>query len=132
MSEETNVERARRAYDAFRRRDFDVIAELSDPEVEFTSLIRESEGTVYRGREGLREYLTSLVEVLPDWSPTIEAIEDHGEPMLVKARIHATPPGGSVQIEQQMWQVIKFRGGRARRWDFFRTEEEARAALGAG
>ncbi len=30
-----------------------------------------------------------------------------------------------------MWQVIEFRNARALRWDFFRTEEEARAALGA-
>ena len=30
-----------------------------------------------------------------------------------------------------MWQVVRFRDGLAIRWDFFRTEEEARAALAA-
>ena len=124
-----NLKNVRRAYEAFRQRDFATIEELSDPEVEFTSLIRESEGEIYRGHEGLREYLKALVDVLPDWSPEIEAVEDHGDRMLVNARIHATPPGGSMPIEQVSWQAIRFRGDRAVRWDFFRTEEEARAAL---
>lgn len=127
-----NVKNVRRAYEAFKTRDFKTIADLSDPEVEFTSLIRESEGEVYRGHEGVREYLEALVDVLPDWSPEIETIEDHGDRMLVRARIYATPPGGSVPLEQVSWQAIRFRGARAVRWDFFRTEEEARAALGQG
>ena len=49
--------------------------------------------------------------------------------MLVKARIHASPPGGDVPMEQVVWQAIRLRDGLAIRWDFFRTEEEARAAL---
>ena len=124
-----NVENVHRAYKAFQERDFDVIAELSDPDVEFTSLIRESEGEVYRGHEGLRAYLEAIVDVLPDWTPQVEAVEDHGDRMLVKARIHATPPGGSVPMEQVSWQAIRFRDEKAVRWDFFRTQQEARAAL---
>jgi ketosteroid isomerase-like protein len=125
------VKQVHRAYKAFAARDFDTIAELSDPEVEFTSLVMESEGTLYRGRDGLREYLERLVDVLPDWRPEIEEVEDHGDRMLVRNRLHATPPGGSVPVEQVAWQVIRFRNGLAIRWDFFRTEEEARGALAA-
>ena len=123
------VERTYRAYDAMSRDDVDTLIELCDPEVEFTSLIRESEGTVYRGHEGLREYVESLADVLPDWTANVESVEEHGDLMLVKARIYATPAGGDVQVEQEMWQVIRFRDLRALRWDFFRTEQEARAAL---
>lgn len=126
------AQKARRAYAAFARRDIDAIAELCDPEFEFTSLIRESEGSVYRGYEGLREFLDSLTEVLPDWAPEIEEIEEHGDRLLVKARTRATPPGGSTPMEQKMWQAIWFRDGLALRWDFFRTEEEARAAIRSG
>ena len=49
----------------------------------------------------------------------------------MKATIYATPPGGNVPIEQVMWQAIRLRDGLAVRWDFFRTEEEARAAFAA-
>ena len=85
----------------------------------------------YHGYDGLREYFDSLTDVLPDWRPEVEMVEDHGDRMLVRARIYATPSGGSVPIEQVMWQVIEFRNARALRWDFFHTEEEARAGLGA-
>jgi ketosteroid isomerase-like protein len=129
MTDQARLELVRRAYRAFQERDFETIAELSDPDVSFTSLIMESEGTEYRGRDGLREYLNRLVDVLPDWSPQIEQAELHDEAALVRARIRATPPGGSVPVEQTMWQVIRFRDDRALHWDFFRTEEEARDAL---
>jgi hypothetical protein len=49
--------------------------------------------------------------------------------MLVKAKIHASAPGSGAPMEQVMWQAVRLRDGLAIRWDFFRTEEEARAAL---
>ncbi len=124
------VQNVYRAYDAFARRDFDALAALCEPDCTFRSLIMESEGTEYRGYDGLREYFDALTDVLPDWRPKVEMVEDHDNRVLVRARIYATPSGGSVPIEQVMWQVIEFRNERALRWDFFRTEEEARAALG--
>ncbi len=130
MSEEL-VQKTYRAYDAFARRDFDALAALCEPDCTFTSLVMESEGTEYHGYDGLREYFDSLTDVLPDWRPEVEMVEVHGDRILVRARIFATPHGGSVPVEQVMWQVIGFRNGRALRWDFFRTEEEARAALAA-
>jgi ketosteroid isomerase-like protein len=125
------AEKTRRAYAAIARRDIEGIAELCHPDFEFTSLIRESEGGVYRGQEGLREFLDPLFEVLADWRPEIESMEEQGDRMLVKLRVYGTPPGGSVPMDQVMWQVIRFRSELAYRWDFFRTEEEARAALAA-
>jgi ketosteroid isomerase-like protein len=130
MSDEL-VQNTYRAYDAFARRDFDALAALCEPDCTFTSLVMESEGTEYRGYDGLREYFDALTDVLPDWRPEVEMVEDHDDRMLVRARIFATPHGGSVPLEQVMWQVIEFRNARALRWDFFRTEEEARAALAA-
>ncbi|MGH3117968.1 MAG: nuclear transport factor 2 family protein, partial [Gaiellales bacterium] len=124
-----NIEQVKRGYSAFKNRDLDELVAVTHPEVEFTSLVRESEGEVYRGHEGMREFFKSLIEVLPDWKPEIDTIEDHGDRMLVKARIHASPPGGDVPLEQVAWQAIRLRDGLAIRWDFFRTEEEARAAL---
>ena len=126
-----NIAKVRRAYAAVLNRDFDALVAITHPDVVFTSMIRESEGGVYRGHEGMREFFESLLEVLPDWRPELEDVEDHGDRMLVRARIYASPPGGDVPMEQVVWHVIRLRDGLAIRWDFFRTEEEARAALAA-
>lgn len=123
------ADRVHRAYTAFAERDIDTMVELTDPEVRFTSLVMESEGTEYHGHDGLREYFARLVDVLPDWRPELREIEEHDDRVLIRARIIATPPGGSVPLEQEMWQVIRFRDDRAMWWGFFRTEEEARDAL---
>lgn len=131
MTASDNIERVKRGYAAFQNHDIDELLAVTDPDVEFTSLIRESEGEVYRGHEGVREFFKGLIEVLPDWKPEIDTIEDHGDRMLVKALIQASPPGGNVPMEQVVWQAVRLRDGLAIRWDFFRTEEEARAALSA-
>ncbi|HEX2397156.1 MAG TPA: nuclear transport factor 2 family protein [Solirubrobacteraceae bacterium] len=51
-----NEQVARRAYDAFSRGDFEALAALLHPEVEFESLLLEMEAGSYRGLEGAREY----------------------------------------------------------------------------
>ena len=124
-----NAETLKRGYAAFKNRDFDELVAVCHPEVEFTSLIRESEGGVYRGHEGVRQFFQGVLDVLPDWSPELDSFEDHGDRLLVRAVIHASPPGGDVPMEQVVWQAVRLRDGLAIRWDFFRTEEEARAAL---
>jgi ketosteroid isomerase-like protein len=125
-----NEETLKRAYAAFESRDLEEIVATTDPEVVFTSLIRESEGGEYVGHDGVREFFTSLFEVLPDWHPVLDSFEDYGDRLLVRAKITASPPGGEVLMEQVVWQVVRLRDGLAIRWDFFRTEDEARAALG--
>ena len=124
-----NEETLRRGYAALASRDFDGLVAVTHPDIEFTSLIRESEGGVYRGRDGVREFFESLLEVLSDWSPELDSFEDHGDRMLVRATITASPPGSDVPMEQVVWQAVRLQDGLAIRWDFFRTEEEARAAL---
>ena len=127
-----NVEMLKRGYAAFQKRDFDELVAVTHPDIEFTSLIRECEGMHTRGHEGVREFFESLLDVLPDWIPVLDSYEDHGDgacsrkPLATPARLAATS-----RWSRWMWQAIPRgeRDGLAIRWDFFRTEEEARAAL---
>ena len=118
-----------RGYAAFENHDFDELVAVCHPDIQFTSLIRESEGGVHRGHDGVREFFAGVLEVLPDWYPVLDSFEDHGDRMLVKARVTASPPGSDVPMEEVVWQAIRLSGGLAIRWDVFRTEDEARAAL---
>jgi SnoaL-like domain len=66
MSEE-NLERARRAFDAFNRRDLDAFLALTDTDVEFATRYMELEGDPhYRGHGGVREWWRDLLAIFPD------------------------------------------------------------------
>jgi len=112
-----------------RRRDVERFLNYIHPDVEFTSLIMESEGVVYRGHVGVRKFLDSLLSVLPNWQMFEEDIEDLGDAMLVKARSVASGAGSGVSVEQTMWQALRMADGQVLAWSLFRTEDEAREAI---
>jgi ketosteroid isomerase-like protein len=129
---QNSAELARAAFAALGRRDLDGFLELVDPEVEFTSLIQESEAKLYCGHAGVRRFLDEMLGVFPDWHPEVERAESFGESALVKVRFSGTGSGSGTSVEQTAWQVAHARGGRVAGWRWFRTEGEARAALRQG
>ncbi len=122
-------ELAEEAFARLARRDFDGFLELMDPDVEFTSLIQESEAKLYCGHAGVRQFLDEMLSVFPDWTPEVETTEAFGDTVLVKVRFLGTGAGSGMSIEQVGWQVAEGRDGKVVGWHVYRTEEEARAAI---
>lgn len=119
---------AEAAYGALNRRDLDAFLALVTDDVEFTSLIAEAEGTSYHGHDGVRAWWqtvpASFEEVQWDLLD-MEAADDRG-------LMHLTIVGtiGGVPVEQTMWQASRIRDGKVCWWGLFRTEREAREAVG--
>jgi ketosteroid isomerase-like protein len=63
---EQNVERHRRAYDAFNARDMEACIALCDPSVERASEMTVPGGTAYQGHDGVRKYFGDLEEAWGD------------------------------------------------------------------
>jgi ketosteroid isomerase-like protein len=129
MSQE-NVELARKGYEAFNRRDADALADLCDPEVEFLSLIAESEGQVYRGHEGVRAFLRQQDEAFDAISAEIEEIIDFDDFLIISLCFRAHGRESGVPVEQHSWQAARIRANRILWWKFFRTRAEALEAAG--
>ena len=115
------------SHDAFRRRDLDAFVGYMDPEIEFSSLVLEVEGT-YRGLDGIRSWWRDILEVFPDWQPQVEDARQVGERVLLKVRAEGAGTGSGIDVDRAIWQVAKVRDGRIAAWRFFRTEDEALAA----
>jgi ketosteroid isomerase-like protein len=124
---ESDIDVVRGSHDAFRRRDFEAFLGYMDPEIEFTSLVLEVEGT-YRGHEGLRSWWDSILAVFPDWQPQVEDARQVGERVLLKVRAEGAGTGSGIGVDRAIWQVAEVRDGRIAAWRFFRTEDEALAA----
>src|SRR5215211_6708933 len=131
MSQE-NEELAHRAYDAFSSGDLEALLALTDPEVEFTSLVLEAEGGggTYRGHEGVREYFESLRGVFADWHSEIVGTRAFGEMLVIQSHGVATGGASGVRLEQDFWQAARVRDGKIVWWKFCRTEAEALEAVG--
>ena len=127
MSEE-NVAIFRTGYAAVNRGDIEGLLAIVHPDVEFTSLIAEAEGETFRGHDGVRRWWKEVVLPLGGLHGDPEEVRDLGDTVL--ARIGGTYRPRGVEVRQTIWQVIRFRDGKATWWQFFRTEEEALEAAG--
>jgi ketosteroid isomerase-like protein len=130
MSEE-NVELARRAYDAFNRRDLDAFLAFNDPEVEFSARTVQMGGDAYLlGHDGLRKWWRDLFAVFPDYRVEVLEVREVGDYSIVALRAHAHGLESDAPIDEALWHVHKMRDGRSTWWQPFRSEAEAREAAG--
>jgi ketosteroid isomerase-like protein len=136
MSEE-NVESTEgivlihQACDAFNRHDLDGVLALCDPDVEFISYLAQVEGgEPYRGHDGVRDWWERLHAVFPDFTAEVEQARDVGDRVFTRWRTHARGVESDAPIEQTVWQVAKYRHGKAIEWRFFANEEDALEAAG--
>jgi ketosteroid isomerase-like protein len=119
------------AFDAINSGDIDAFLAACAEDVEFTSLIAEAEGAVFRGHEGVRAW----------WETVRGAFEgvrwellDVREPVDGYVVNHFRMSGvlSGVPLEQTMWQAVRRADdGKIAWWGVFRTEREALAALDA-
>jgi hypothetical protein len=128
----TLTEITKSAYEALNERDLDGFLELSDPEIEITSLIAEAEGGTFRGHEGVREWWDRVVlGALGGIRFSLDEIRELDEEMML-VKLVVSGEAAGVKVEQTMWQSIQVRDGeRAVWWQPFRTEQEAMDAIEA-
>jgi ketosteroid isomerase-like protein len=117
---------AEAAYDALNRGDLEGFVAMTSEDLEFTSLVAEAEGTVFRGHAGVREWWESVRGAFEEvhW----ELLDAFGEGDNGITHIHMAGKLAGVPVEQEMWQIVTLRGGKVAWWAFFRTEEEALSA----
>src|SRR5215203_4299987 len=129
MSQE-NVEVVRAAYGAFNARDVDGLVNLSAEECEWLPLRAQLEGIVYRGHEGIRQFVSDMDE---DWEAfRIDPLEFHDsrERVAVIGRVSALGRGSSVEIDSIAGFVLELHRGRIRRLTSHSDFEAALEAVG--
>ena len=82
-----------------------------------------------RGIDDARENYESWIGAYENYSGEIANIEDHGDRVLVHFIQRGSPRGGSVAVEEPVYQLWTVRAGLAARMQMFFDVEEARAAL---
>lgn len=128
-----NVETFRRALGAYNRRDIDGFLEAFDPAVEAHPLTLAMFGrkdTVYRGHEGLRQFVRDVDEVLPQLQAELLDARDLGERIVASGRLRARGRVSGAEIESPINWVVQFRNGRVIRLTDYLDPGEALEAAG--
>jgi ketosteroid isomerase-like protein len=128
MSQE-NVEIVRRGYEEFARTgDFD--PELFDPDVEFDNSNAMLDAAVYRGPEGLREYLSLLREMWKQVRLEPQEFIPVGEHQVIVPIRMITVGRGEVETVARTASVITVRQGKITHMKSFQSKAEALEAAG--
>jgi ketosteroid isomerase-like protein len=127
LSEE-NVEKLRRAYEAFSRGDFDVAIEIAHPEIEF---LRAGNQSAVRGAVAFRAWMEP--DALEDMRMEPLEFRIHGNKVLVHQRTQARGAESGIELELIAWAVWTLdENGLATRLEGFQDHERNEALEAAG
>jgi ketosteroid isomerase-like protein len=120
------------AYEAWSRRDVDALLEVVHPESEARPILGANIGTsLYRGREGLREWFHDLHQEWETFETTVTRIEEQGDRALLTVQVHARGRASGVVIDDALYHLVEVRDGMIRRLEAFQDKGDAMAALDA-
>jgi ketosteroid isomerase-like protein len=126
---EGNVELLQHALAAINGRDLDTLLALSDPDIEFTTLLLQIEGGgPYRGHAGLRKWWHDLIDVFPEYRIELDDVRELGDVTVAGVRGIARGEGSDAFFEQRFWQVTEWRDGKGVWWCNYLNEAEAMEA----
>ena len=130
MSQE-NVERVRRAYEAFNRGDSEGIVADIAPEFEYVATgAIPGVGGAYRGVEGLRQFLGSFWGEFDEPRVEVRELIEAGDQVVAALTFRARGKQSGVETDWDIWHVWTMRGGKSVRGQAFTSREEAVEAAG--
>jgi ketosteroid isomerase-like protein len=134
MSQE-NVEIVRAAIEVNRSGDLvavaDAMIELADPAIEFRSSVAGLEGGVYRGHEGLRQYLENFADTWREWSNELREIEEVApDTYIATFTFKAVGKNSGVPVERVITLVVTLSNGKLMRVLAHESRADALEAVG--
>jgi hypothetical protein len=130
MSQE-NVERHRRAIEAFNAHDVGAFIALCDSSVEAHSVFAAVGGGVYHGHDGLRRFFIDGGDAWGDEiRGEVEAFFDLGEDTLVFYVLYGRGRQSGVEVAMPLAQVVKWRDGLVVYFKVYAHREDALSDLG--
>jgi ketosteroid isomerase-like protein len=128
-----NVEAVRRGIYAFNCRDMEgLLAEL-DPAVEWHPALLAAirgEAAVYRGHEGVRDFVRDLHEAFTELQIEIVEARDIGGAVITEGRLHGRGTGSGAETVTPITYLLDFQNGKVTRVQTFLDHKEALEATG--
>jgi ketosteroid isomerase-like protein len=120
------------AYEAWSRRDVEALVDVVHPDAEARPILGANIGvSVYRGREGLREWFTDLHQEWETFQTRVTRIDECGDRAVLTIDVHARGRASGVVIDGDLYHLVELRDGMILRLEAFRDKDAAMQALEA-
>jgi uncharacterized protein len=123
--QDQDVELVRDSYEAWNRRNFQVIWERLDPDVVVDATARIMNPDTYHGHAGFQRMVDEMEDIWQEWHLEPEAFLDGGDRIIVVTRVRARGRGSGVELDDLNYNVWKLRDGRAVRLAIYYDKDEA-------
>jgi ketosteroid isomerase-like protein len=128
----TTEQTIHRAYEAWSRRDIEALLEVVHPDAVARPILGANIGTsVYRGREGLREWFHDLHQEWETFETTVTGIEERGHRAVLTVKVHARGRASGVVIDDELYHLVEIRDAMILRLEAFQEKDNAMNALDA-
>jgi ketosteroid isomerase-like protein len=128
-----NVELVRRAFEAFNRRDLRALAELSDEDLEFVSVLSavDAGGATYRGSAALASYFRDMDQTWEDWrAEDFRVFDADDDRVAAVLRLVGKGKHSGVPVEREVGLAYTIRQGKLWRMRSYLDPGEALKAVG--
>jgi ketosteroid isomerase-like protein len=126
-----NAELLRQWFAATARRDLARLLEIASPEIEYVPIMAALEGRVYRGHQGIEQWLEELFEHWEVFEPEGHEFHEQDDTVIALGCWHARGKASGAQLDDEpaTW-VVEFRDGKMTRLQTYTSREEAFKELG--
>ena len=125
-----DVEQMKRSYAAISRQDWDEVAVLYHPEIEWTDPPEIPGGGTHVGVEAVRESWQNYLEALEEWSLEPQEFSFGDDEIVVHSKVVGKARHTGIPIEVDLFQVWTVREGLIVRHRGFLDRDRALAAAG--
>ena len=119
------AERMLRGYDAWNRRDWDVMFEMLHPEIEWLPMEGTLIGGPFHGHAEVRGFMETLAETWDEFRIEAEDYIEHGQQILALVRVRSRARTSGLELDERWAHLWTARDGRAVRLQVFSDRRRA-------
>jgi ketosteroid isomerase-like protein len=127
-----NVERLRRGYAAWNRRDWEELFSLLHPDMQWTPMEGTLLGGPFRGHAQIREFLDTLMDAWDEFRIEPEDFIERDDRLLVLVRVRTRARSSGIELDERWAHLWTARAGLAVALQVFSDRRRGLEALAAG
>jgi ketosteroid isomerase-like protein len=121
----SDLDRVREMYDAWNNGNVDRMIEFWWDDATWEDLPDAPDRQIVRGRENVEARLRDLIAMMGEMEMEVVELEELGDEILGSVQVRVVGSASGISLDAPGYHLIRFEGGRVRRYRTFRTREQA-------